>query len=211
VGTPVDPVPPAIRAALAGPAADQPGYPLTWGTPDLRDAVVAAMRRRYGVRHLVPDAVLPTIGSKELVAWLPTLLGLGPDDLVVLPELAYPSYEVGARLAGARYLATDATVAVISMIVAAGRIGDLGKIVDEVLARSASGRGELVAEVRSAVALSPEQQQRLAAALSAKTQGTVTVRNVVDPTVLGGVVTTIGDSVLDGSVRTRLTQLRDAF
>jgi F-type H+-transporting ATPase subunit delta len=107
--------------------------------------------------------------------------------------------------------ATDATVAVISMIVAAGRIGDLGKIVDEVLARSASGRGELVAEVRSAVALSPEQQQRLAAALSAKTQGTVTVRNVVDPTVLGGVVTTIGDSVLDGSVRTRLTQLRDAF
>jgi F-type H+-transporting ATPase subunit delta len=107
--------------------------------------------------------------------------------------------------------ATDATVAVISMIVGAGRIGDFGKIVDEVLARSASGRGELVAEVRSAVALTPEQQDRLAAALSAKTQGTVTVRNVVDPAVLGGVVTTIGDSVLDGSVRTRLTQLRDAF
>jgi succinyldiaminopimelate transaminase len=112
VGTPVDEVPPAIRAALAGPAAEQPGYPLTWGTPDLREAVVAAMRRRFGVTHLVPDAVLPTIGSKELVAWLPTLLGLGSADLVVLPALAYPSYEVGARLAGARYLATDSTVAV---------------------------------------------------------------------------------------------------
>jgi succinyldiaminopimelate transaminase len=112
VGTPVDEVPAPVRRALAGPAAEQPGYPLTWGTPELRETVVAALRRRYGVRHLVPDAVLPTIGSKELVAWLPTLLGLGPDDLVVLPELAYPSYEVGARLAGARHLATDSTLAV---------------------------------------------------------------------------------------------------
>lgn len=112
VGTPVDPVPGPVRDALAGPAAEQPGYPLTWGTPELREVVVAAMRRRHGVRHLVPDAVLPTVGSKELVAWLPTLLGLGPDDLVVLPELAYPSYEVGARLAGARHLAADSTVAV---------------------------------------------------------------------------------------------------
>jgi F-type H+-transporting ATPase subunit delta len=108
--------------------------------------------------------------------------------------------------------ASNATVAVVGMVVGAGRVADLPKIVDSVLARSASRRGELVAEVRSAVALSPEQQQRLAAALMAQTPGTtITVRNVVDPTVLGGVVTTIGDSVIDGSVRTRLTQLRDAF
>jgi F-type H+-transporting ATPase subunit delta len=107
--------------------------------------------------------------------------------------------------------ASDGTVAIVSLLVGLGRIGDLPKIVDEVIERSAGGRGELVAEVRSAVALSAEQQQRLAAALSARTAGTVTVRNVVDPTVLGGVVTTIGDSVLDGSVRSRLTQLRDAF
>ncbi|MDT5027415.1 MAG: hypothetical protein QOE61_3841, partial [Micromonosporaceae bacterium] len=107
--TPVDAVPPAIRAALAGPAAEQPGYPLTWGVPELREAAVGAMRRRFGVQHLVPDAVLPTIGSKELVAWLPTLLGLGPDDTVAVPELAYPTYEVGARLAGSRVVLTDST------------------------------------------------------------------------------------------------------
>jgi succinyldiaminopimelate transaminase len=59
------------------------------------------LARRYDVRGVPTDAVLPTVGSKELVAWLPTLLGLGPGDLVALPELAYPTYEVGARLAGA--------------------------------------------------------------------------------------------------------------
>jgi F-type H+-transporting ATPase subunit delta len=107
--------------------------------------------------------------------------------------------------------ATAATVAAVSMIVGAGRIGDLPKIVDEVVARNASSRGEQVAEVRSAVPLTKEQQDRLTAALSARTNGPITVRNIVDPTVLGGVVTTIGDSVLDGSIRTRLTQLRDAF
>ncbi len=56
-----------------------------------------------------PDAVLPTVGSKELVAWLPTLLGLGPGDTVVHPQIAYPTYEVGARLAGARTVAADGT------------------------------------------------------------------------------------------------------
>ncbi len=107
--------------------------------------------------------------------------------------------------------ATPATVASVSMIVGAGRVGDLTKIVDEVVSRGAAGRGEQVAEVRSAVALTADQQARLTAALQARTNARVTVRNIVDPTVLGGVVTTIGDSVLDGSVRTRLTQLRDAF
>src|SRR5699024_7864050 len=54
-----------------------------------------------------PDAVLPAIGTKEFIAWLPTLLGLGSDDLVVVPELAYPTYDVGARLAGARVVRAD--------------------------------------------------------------------------------------------------------
>ncbi|MDT7625620.1 MAG: hypothetical protein QOF99_6521 [Pseudonocardiales bacterium] len=111
VGTPVDEVPAVIRAALASEPAQAPGYPTTWGTPELREAAVEAMARRFGVTGLDPGAVLPTIGSKELVAWLPTLLGLGPDDLVVLPELAYPTYEVGARLAGAQWLRSDTTVA----------------------------------------------------------------------------------------------------
>ena len=78
--------------------------------------------------------------------------------------------------------------------------------------RSAADRGEAVAEVRSAVALTDEQIARLAAAaLKARTDLDVTVQNIVDPTVMGGVVTQIGDSVLDGSVRTRLNQLREAF
>jgi succinyldiaminopimelate transaminase len=65
------------------------------------------LNRRYGVTHLAEDAVLPAIGTKELIAWLPTLLGMGPEDVVAVPELAYPTYEVGARLAGAQVLLAD--------------------------------------------------------------------------------------------------------
>ena len=110
VGTPVDPVAPVVRAALAGPAADEPGYPTTHGPASLREAVAGSLARRFGVT-VDPVAVLPTIGSKELVAWLPTLLGLGPGDAVVIPELAYPTYEVGARLAGARVVRSDGLTA----------------------------------------------------------------------------------------------------
>ena len=106
VGTPVDPVAPVIRAALAEASA-VPGYPWTAGTPELRASAVAALARRYGITGLAEHAVLPVIGTKELIAWLPTLLGLGADDSVVIPELAYPTYEVGARLAGAQVIAAD--------------------------------------------------------------------------------------------------------
>ncbi|HET7476650.1 MAG TPA: succinyldiaminopimelate transaminase [Dermatophilaceae bacterium] len=100
VGTPVDPTPRLVREALAA-ASDAPGYPQTWGTPALREAVSAWFARRRGVPGVDPDGVLPTVGSKELVAWLPTLLGCGPGDLVGFPEVAYPTYDVGARLARA--------------------------------------------------------------------------------------------------------------
>ena len=107
VGTPVDPVAPLIRDALAAASAS-PGYPTTAGTPELRRSMVDALRRRYGVTGLSAEAaVLPVIGTKELIAWLPTLLGLGPDDVVVVPELAYPTYDVGARLAGSQVVAAD--------------------------------------------------------------------------------------------------------
>jgi len=106
VGTPVDPVAPLIRDALAA-ASSAPGYPTTAGTPALRASAVAALSRRYGVTGLSDDAVLPVIGTKELIAWLPTLLGLGRDDLVVVPELAYPTYEVGAQLVGAQVARAD--------------------------------------------------------------------------------------------------------
>ncbi|WP_222850233.1 succinyldiaminopimelate transaminase [Allosaccharopolyspora coralli] len=100
VGTPVDPVPEVIREALAS-VSDVPGYPATHGTSELREAAVGALRRRHGVTGVDAEDVLPTIGSKELVAWLPTLLGVGPGDVVAIPELAYPTYEVGAQLVGA--------------------------------------------------------------------------------------------------------------
>jgi succinyldiaminopimelate transaminase len=106
VGTPVDPVAPLIRDALASASAES-GYPTTAGTLELRESAVAALNRRYAITGLAESAVLPVIGTKELIAWLPTLLGLGVDDLVVVPELAYPTYDVGARLARAQVLVAD--------------------------------------------------------------------------------------------------------
>jgi len=108
VGTPVDPTPDVVQRALCE-AADAPGYPQTGGTPALREAVAAWFARRRGVTDVDPDGVLPTMGSKELVAWLPTLLGLGAGDVVVHPEVAYPTYDVGARIASATPVAADGT------------------------------------------------------------------------------------------------------
>jgi F-type H+-transporting ATPase subunit delta len=106
---------------------------------------------------------------------------------------------------------SEVTRSLVSMMVANGRAGDIPAVARAVTHRSASGRGEAVAEVRSAVALTDDQLARLSEKLSATTGMEVTARNVVDPSVIGGVVTTIGDDVLDGSVRTRLNRLRDAF
>ncbi|ADD45133.1 succinyldiaminopimelate transaminase [Stackebrandtia nassauensis] len=104
MGTPVDPVPELIRDALTG-AADTPGYPLTAGTEALRGAIGDWVREHCGAR--AEFRVLPTIGSKELVAGLPGLLGLGGGSTVAIPKLAYPTYEIGARLAGARCVRVD--------------------------------------------------------------------------------------------------------
>ncbi|MET8857071.1 bifunctional succinyldiaminopimelate transaminase/glutamate-prephenate aminotransferase [Streptomyces sp. NPDC004579] len=106
VGTPVDPVPELIQKALVA-AADSPGYPTVWGTPELRDALTGWVERRLGARDVTHRHVLPIVGSKELVAWLPTQLGLGPGDKVAYPRLAYPTYEVGARLARAEHVVYD--------------------------------------------------------------------------------------------------------
>ncbi len=105
MGTPVDPVPLVIRSALAA-ASDAPGYPATWGTPSLRAAAAGWLDRALSV-PVSPDDVLPVIGTKEFIAWLPVMLGLGPGDVMVYPELAYPTYDIGARLAGATAVASD--------------------------------------------------------------------------------------------------------
>jgi succinyldiaminopimelate transaminase len=106
LAAPVDPVPAEIQRALAA-AADAPGYPLTAGTPRLRSAAAGWLDRRLGV-EVDPDSVLPVIGTKEFIAWLPVMLGLGASDTVIYPALAYPTYGIGARLAGAASVASDA-------------------------------------------------------------------------------------------------------
>ena len=106
VGTPIDPTPAVVQAALRA-AADSPGYPTTIGLPETRQAAIDWLTRRFGVTGLGLDGVLPVIGSKELIASLAVHLGIGPGDLVGHPALAYPTYEVGAALAGARAMATD--------------------------------------------------------------------------------------------------------
>lgn len=100
IGSPTDPVPKFVQQAL-NETANTPGYPPTSGSPAVRQAIADWYERRRAVQ-LTPEQTLPTVGSKELVALLPFLLGLGPEDTVVYPEIAYPSYAIGAHLTGAQ-------------------------------------------------------------------------------------------------------------
>ncbi|WP_433089836.1 succinyldiaminopimelate transaminase [Dactylosporangium sp. CA-052675] len=133
IGTPVDPVPELIRAALAE-ASNAPGYPLTAGTPRLREAIREWVTRWCGTGP-GEFGVLPTIGSKELVGWLPTLLGLGPGDTVVIPQVCYPTYEVGVLLSGARVVRADSLTALgperVSMVWVNSPSNPTGKVLPE--------------------------------------------------------------------------------
>lgn len=106
IGSPVDETPAVVADALRA-ATDAHAYPQTVGTPALREAIVDWYARRRGVAGLHVDEVLPTIGSKELVALLPLLLDLTAGDVVVHPRAAYPTYAVGAKLVGATPVASD--------------------------------------------------------------------------------------------------------
>jgi len=106
VGSPVDPTPAIIRDSLAE-ATDAHAYPATAGSVALREAIVSWYARRRDVTDLSVANVLPTIGSKELIAGLALWLGLGPGDVVVQPARAYPTYAVGAALVGATVVASD--------------------------------------------------------------------------------------------------------
>ncbi|WP_299571028.1 succinyldiaminopimelate transaminase [uncultured Williamsia sp.] len=110
VGTPVDPIADVVRRGLDA-GAGFPGYPATAGTADLRDAAADALTRRYGATSLDGSAILPVIGTKEAIASIVSLLGFGPGDEIVIPEVAYPTYEVGVLLAGATPVRADSTVA----------------------------------------------------------------------------------------------------
>ena len=103
---------------------------------------------------------------------------------------------------------TPTTTQLISMVVGSGRARDLPAIVDKLVARASSAKNLELAEVRSAIALTADQETRLAAALANATGKQVNLKVVVDPSVLGGLVATVGDTVIDGTVRTRIEQLK---
>ncbi|WP_454728932.1 succinyldiaminopimelate transaminase [Cellulosimicrobium protaetiae] len=183
IGTPVDPTPDVVRDALAA-ASDAHGYPTTHGTPALREAVSAWFARRRGVLGLDPGAVLPTVGSKELVGLLPALLRLGPGDVVVHPRTAYPTYDVGARLAGATPLATDdvdewAGRTDVRLVWVNSPSNPTGRVLDAAhLARVVSAAREI-----GAVVASDECYAELAWAEPYASQG---VPSLLDPAVSGG-------------------------
>ena len=107
--------------------------------------------------------------------------------------------------------ASPVTTALVSFVVGIGRSRDLPAIVDKLVERTATDRNEAVAEVRSAIPLDDEQRRRLSDALGQATGKKLSLKVVVDPSILGGIVATIGDTVIDGSVRRRLDQLKEAF
>jgi succinyldiaminopimelate transaminase len=179
----VDPTPELIQATLAS-AANAPGYPTTHGRLDLREAIAAWFERRRGVPGLDPGATFPTIGSKEFVALLPALLGLGAGDVVVIPEIAYPTYDVGARLVGASTISADgleawAGNADVALVWVNSPSNPTGAV------RSREELEAVVAEARSigAVVASDECYAELAWAEPYASEG---VPSILDPEVCGG-------------------------
>ncbi|WP_420637635.1 ATP synthase F1 subunit delta [Candidatus Poriferisocius sp.] len=163
---------------------------------------VAAVARAEGTLDVVADELFRVARALE-----------GSDELrMTLSDRLIPAarrQQIVEDLLGGQ--AAETTTAVVSMIVAAGRAGDLVDIARQTVEINARDRGRSVAQVRTAVALTGDQAERLAAALSAATGHQVDIKVIVDPAVMGGVVATIGDEVIDGSVRHRLSQLRDTF
>jgi succinyldiaminopimelate transaminase len=122
IGTPIDPVPDVIQNALAKNS-NTPGYPTTIGTIEFRTAAVDWLKRKLDVQIATTDNVIPTIGSKEIVAWLPTLLNLDKHHTIAIPAVAYPTYKVGALIAGCEVVTADG----VDQLEAARVAADIGK------------------------------------------------------------------------------------
>ncbi|MFF1828728.1 succinyldiaminopimelate transaminase [Paenarthrobacter sp. NPDC058040] len=188
IGTPVDPTPGLIRDALAA-ASDAHGYPTVHGTEPLRQAVADWFASRRGVPGLDPRDIMPTVGSKELVAWLPFLLGLGSGDVVVRPTVAYPTYDIGAMLAGATAVAADnldeldaATRARVRLVWINSPGNPTGSV------RSVESLREMVGQAREvgAVVASDECYAELGWGEWDAQRGGEAVPSVLDPRVSGG-------------------------
>lgn len=137
----------------------------------------------------------------------------GNDELrAVLTDPAVPAERrlgVVQDLLGAK--ASPVTTALVSFVVSIGRARDLPAIIDALVGKAAAAKDRAVATVRSAIALTDDQRDRLAAALAKATGKQVEIKVIVDPSVLGGLVAEVGDTVIDGTVRSRLEQLRAAI
>lgn len=165
-------------------------------------AAIAAVARAEGELGTVQDELFSLArtlgGSDELLSTL--------TDLQV--PVARRQQVVEDLLSGK---VSKTTLAVVSMVVAAGRARDLTGIADELVALGAAAGGKEVAVVRSAIDLTDDQKTRLAAALQTAVGKPVEVRVVIDPSVLGGLVAQVGDTVIDGTVRRRLDLLKQAI
>lgn len=106
IGAPVDPTPHVVQAALQA-ATNWPGYPGSSGTDTLRSAIAKWYQRRRDVPNLTTGNIAATVGSKEFIAWLPLLLGLSAEDVIVYPTVAYPTYDIGAKIVGATSVTAD--------------------------------------------------------------------------------------------------------
>ena len=114
--------------------------------------------------------------------------------------------QVVEQLLGGKASAT--TVQLVTMLVTSGQVKEMPVIIDALVKRASSEKSQEVAEVRSAIPLTDDQQKRLAAALTKATGKALNLKVVVDPSVLGGLVAVVGDEVIDDTVRTRLDQLK---
>lgn len=147
----------------------------------------------------------------ELFRFARTLEGNEPLRSVLTDE-AIPvdrRRSVVAELLGDK--ASPVTANLVSLVVGAGRARDLPAIIDKLVRRAAAEHDRAVAEVRSAVPLDDDQRDRLAEALGRATGKAVEVKVIVDPSVLGGIFAQVGDTVIDGTIRTRLNQLRESI
>jgi F-type H+-transporting ATPase subunit delta len=173
---------------------------------------------------MADDRTLAYAGALFAVARAEGTLGEVEDELFRFSQTLAGSDELREALTDARIpasrrqqivedllggRASSTTVALVSMVVGTGRARELPAIIRRLVEMSAVEANKEVAEVRSAVPLSDEQRDRLAKALNEATGKQVEVKVVVDPSVLGGIVAQVGDTVIDGSVRHRLGQLRD--
>lgn len=181
--------------------------------PDVASSGLDPVAEAYGraiVETARAEGVLPRV-EDELFTFAQAVEGSSG----LRERLGDPRLDVGLRLGLIAQLLGDsahpATVAAASFVVQSGRLRQLSAIADAVGAVGAATRHESVAEVRSAVPLDDEQRGRLAAAVSATTGRTVTVRVIVDPSVVGGLVVSVGDTVIDGSVSRKLDDLRVAL